>query len=632
MKKLLLIAVILALGSSALAHVGVEHYVPRVPDPASMQIDGKEDDWDWFDSRLTMTMAGMEARPATAIDPQDYAVTYMTAWSPPPDNRFYFFARIRDNRLDLPDDDPREWWSGDYLQITFDADHSGGSILGTTKEQLANGQRYSMRVLPPTDQPELLYHTIHATEQLSVFVKYHEDRFRWSSSRFEGETSGWTDAAWTLEPADAGHGSDDVTYTFEFSCALWETYGLSPEESVRHLLESGQVIHVGPRPGDADGTPEKYLLYQRGGTIYQDRDADQMVDYVLVEDFSSLGTIAGLVTNPEDGSPWGGIDVAVDDAEGRSRARSRTAEDGRYHLPLLPGTYSVTVLHAEEEGVAVEVAAGARVDSIDFSPTLTVSALPTWPFIACTVGLGVALLLCLIPLIRRAEILGILLRSPGQALQQIADRPDWIGPACLILVSLLLVSLVLFGKLFTEMGSGAAPVPQGMRLMMMIFMPVTMLIGMLVAGGVAWVVHTVVIYLLARMSGERAGFYPLLSTVGYALLPETVLAQIVLAVMLSFGFVEFSVPNMASFSMPTSLTTLVPGLADSGDWLRHLFDRIELFALWSVVLTAVGLQRVCAMSMRKAAILITIYWLLETATVVGIFALAAMAKGLMTGG
>ena len=41
MKKLLLTAVILALGSSARGHIGVEHYVPKVLDSASMQIDGK---------------------------------------------------------------------------------------------------------------------------------------------------------------------------------------------------------------------------------------------------------------------------------------------------------------------------------------------------------------------------------------------------------------------------------------------------------------------------------------------------------------------------------------------------------------------------------------------------------------
>ena len=75
---------------------------------------------------------------------------------------------------------------------------------------------------------------------------------------------------------------------------------------------------------------------------------------------------------------------------------------------------------------------------------------------------------------------------------------------------------------------------------------------------------------------------------------------------------------------------LIPGLVGDGDLLRHLFDRIEVFALWTVVLMAVGLQRLCAITMWKAAAIIAVFWVLETAVVIGFFALMNLMKDLMT--
>ena len=76
------------------------------------------------------------------VDPSDYDFTYLIAWSPPPDNRLYFFIRIRDNALDTVLLDPDDWQRNDFLQMSIDADHSGGVVLGETPEEISNGQRY----------------------------------------------------------------------------------------------------------------------------------------------------------------------------------------------------------------------------------------------------------------------------------------------------------------------------------------------------------------------------------------------------------------------------------------------------------------------------------------------------------
>ena len=84
----------LALLAPAGAHVGNEVLVPKVPDPAAMVIDGRDDDWSWYDPRFAATMADMEVTgsgyghrmplPGIFVDPSDYDFTYRLAWIPGP--------------------------------------------------------------------------------------------------------------------------------------------------------------------------------------------------------------------------------------------------------------------------------------------------------------------------------------------------------------------------------------------------------------------------------------------------------------------------------------------------------------------------------------------------------------------
>ena len=105
-------------------------------------------DWAFFDSRLALDREGFFDRESDHVDAADFDFTMYTAWSPPPDNSWYCFARISDDTLKIENEDPLKWWRDDTLSITVDSDHSGGSIYGFTREELVNGQRYYARVLP----------------------------------------------------------------------------------------------------------------------------------------------------------------------------------------------------------------------------------------------------------------------------------------------------------------------------------------------------------------------------------------------------------------------------------------------------------------------------------------------------
>jgi hypothetical protein len=342
----------------------------------------------------------------------------------------------------------------------------------------------------------------------------------------------------------------------------------------------------------------------------------------------ALGTIAGRVART-DGSPWPGVKIRVEGQEGNTGADATTDAEGRYQAWAAPGSYQVSVVDARGAvTVTVSLQAGEQAVGIDFAPTAVGSTLPTWPFTTGLSVTGVAILACLVPLAQRRGRLGGILLSPGRTFQEVAEQPDWVGPFFLVLVSALVASVTTIGKMLTVMGRSTGGMPGGMQIVMLVVMPLVATIALVVYTYLAWLVRTGLIWLLARMSGKRVRFYPLLSTMGYAYLPEMLLAGLVMAVAFGFGGAQASDPWSA---MVTSVAGLLPDLAAGNAPLRVLLGEIELFSLWSLVLVIVGTQRVYGFSMRKAAVIGILYWLLAVGAMVGFVALADVVKQMVTG-
>ena len=263
------------LHGTSLAHEGVTWPFPQVPDPSAMTIDGNDDDWDWFEPTFALEQGDFFDREMFAVDRSDFDFTLKVAWSPPPDNCWYVFMRVSDDTLKVEYDDPLKWWQDDSVQITVDADHSGGSIYGFEREELVNGQRLYARAVPPAGQLLL-------PGRRAGFMDQHTDpymmEFVWIMEKPFYEID------WTIEPEDAGNGSLNVSYTFEWKAALWDVLGSSPAESERHVFEPWDVVHFGFRLLDADrpGGGRKHSMYLRGGHPFQDRDADRMPDFLAV--------------------------------------------------------------------------------------------------------------------------------------------------------------------------------------------------------------------------------------------------------------------------------------------------------------------------------------------------------------
>ena len=282
MKKhvlLLLPCIILAVGAAS-AHVGIEVVAMEVPNPATMVIDGNDDDWGWFDDDNAIT-EHFDSISGEIIPPDDWNAVWRTGWSRPPENMWYFFSRVEDDYLDRDNPDQKQLWQEDNLQITFDADHSSGPFLGENLDETANGQRYHINVLR---QPGLAI----ANNCQLEFID--EPALAWSSDIYEGEVTPFFEIAAEVAPAGSQHGATNVTLTYEFRCALWDDYGLSEGESVRHVNEPFQILHYGPRQNDFDleddgevsVTVQNMIVDGVRGDPNQDKEGDASPDWVLL--------------------------------------------------------------------------------------------------------------------------------------------------------------------------------------------------------------------------------------------------------------------------------------------------------------------------------------------------------------
>lgn len=262
------LALVCGLSAMAVAHVGVTTYMPNVPDPAAMVIDGNDDDWGWYDPAFAVTKAEMWDEVSGAEIPAgDFDVAYELAWSAPPDNMLYFFARVIDNQLRVAEATTGSWWKDDMLCLSFDADHSGGTFLGSELDHILNGQRMYMRVLPlPED-----------ANPFNSMLEYGDfPQVTWSSHE------PWFYTAWALLPATATSGSTDVTYTYEFKAALWDRHDYNaPEASIRHIFTPDRGLHIGIQFWDSDGevTPSHHQKLKGIGTDIN-QNGDVMPDVV----------------------------------------------------------------------------------------------------------------------------------------------------------------------------------------------------------------------------------------------------------------------------------------------------------------------------------------------------------------
>ena len=126
--------------------------------------------------------------------------------------------------------------------------------------------------------------------------------------------------------------------------------------------QDGEWLHIVKEAGHINGITEltdgELLLFiQRMGWVrYR-------------PNLSDLGSISGRVTR-EDGSPWPGVGIRVEDEEGRARSGATTAINGSFRAGVFPGSIRVSVVQGEGVNpVEFAVQAGESIKGIEFTPT-----------------------------------------------------------------------------------------------------------------------------------------------------------------------------------------------------------------------------------------------------------------------
>jgi hypothetical protein len=226
---------------------------------------------------------------------EDFDVVYFMGWSSTPDNSFYMFVRTTDDTLDVNEDNPDWWWSDDSFLLAVDADHSGGSTVGTEIAHINNGQRWAVRIFPSPGGENSNYGTTGMYFGPSIYQGL--PQLAWSHLPPYGSFAS------TISPAGSVHGATNVTYTYEIKMGLWDFYGLSPDESRRHIFKADEIMGLESQFGDSDKIDARNENgYDRTLTIGGDHaNADLYFDHVMVPTEGATGGTA-----VEEGT-WGRI-------------------------------------------------------------------------------------------------------------------------------------------------------------------------------------------------------------------------------------------------------------------------------------------------------------------------------------
>ena len=292
MKKL---GIALALGAMLTSSVAFAHqatyFMPQVPNPDAMVIDGNSDDWGWIDPAFAITpdlmyeILGSEWPPAK----DDWDCVLYAAWSSSPDNSLYYFARVTDDSLGLFVENPQEYWKDDSLEIIIDPDHTSENFNET---EMVSGQQYGIRVLPAAGQKD---EWIFNVPEESILWSTEEPFFVYR---------------WTIDPADAKPLSQPagstVTYTYEVKQAIWDTHDKTgPDGSARHIFAPDQIIGL-TFQFDETENPEVGREKQPGTTpvngAFQDNSNGS--DFITVPTEGATGGTGGTGTAVEADS-WG---------------------------------------------------------------------------------------------------------------------------------------------------------------------------------------------------------------------------------------------------------------------------------------------------------------------------------------
>jgi hypothetical protein len=291
MRRLLLGVAVLAvvvIATSAGAYEncnGIGYFALEVPNPAAITVDGKANDWAWFDPDYIVGPDQMCNTLAEAVPPRsDIDIAIHAGWSPEPDNRLYVFVRVVDDTLNIDVADMNAGWRDDDMEIILDPNHDGN--WHESADAIRSGHQQWTFHIPTADYPA------------SAFLRWNQPpEMQW------GVEQGLVEAGHDIAPAGSGHLSPDVTVGYEVRMAAFDPYAQEGlDASTRWIFQAGQTIGMSVTLDEADSegrTDQISTHVQEGGA----HDSDFTSEFTLL----AVGEYATAVES----STWGAVKALV---------------------------------------------------------------------------------------------------------------------------------------------------------------------------------------------------------------------------------------------------------------------------------------------------------------------------------
>ncbi len=227
-----------------------------------------------------------------------------------------------------------------------------------------------------------------------------------------------------------------------------------------------------------------------------------------------------------------------------------------------------------------------------------------------------------------SRIVGVLF-SPSRTFADIARKPDWVVPAIVILVIIFAATLVTiphidfegtYREAFEKKGNmPPAQMEQAIRFATA-FGRATQYVGPFLLLGVLAVL-ALIYWLGVRLLGGTSTYHQVFSVVLYGWMPQAIRALIKIPIVMT----KQTIKLQESEAVVRSSLNFLANYRDNPVLFAFL-SRLDLFALWSLILFVIGLAAASRLSKAKAATVVIAAWILMTLVIVGATALGARSR------
>lgn len=307
-------------------------------------IDGKLDDWPGEMAVYPVAWVSSYYKKTPPEGPEDLLASFSVGYNSEK-NVLYLAIVVQDDELVINIKNPRND-NQDLCEIYIDGDNSGGDNSTDAK----GAQQYFMVPGPGLFRADIKTNpALNGGDILTAGVQ-------------------------------AAYLRTGKITTYEWAVPIFERY---PDRRLK--IEPGKIIGFDVVVCDADSTENSNLvswspqagkvnnsdLYGKLVFVQNYNNVKVMLGPTapafLIENYHTLGEISGKVTHKYDGSPWAGVEIYVKDDIGKIQNITITDKEGKYHVAVVTGVYSVSWLKDDKlHPVKAAVKPGEHVQNIDF--------------------------------------------------------------------------------------------------------------------------------------------------------------------------------------------------------------------------------------------------------------------------